>query len=153
MELPIQLKFFRKIELYQEYKTENKKAVLNKSKSWSVEKQILKWILIKHYHLGSPINNDRIKNEILKNEFDDECAHGINNLIEKGYAERLGQGIKITKEGFLMAEVVNDLDGRLFKSFYYQGFFYLVWLTAISGAFIVIINGLKIVYHIVKLLC
>lgn len=69
MELPIQLKFFKKIELYQEFKFQDEKAeeasegILRKL--WKTEKRVLRWTARHHHCLGSSIDHDYIRNNIL----------------------------------------------------------------------------------------
>ena len=151
MELPIQLKFFRKIELYQEYKFEERKAADTRLVAWSIEKQILKWTVNNHHHLASPLTKDRINRDMLDTKHSAELTHALYNLIQRKYAEGdPEQGITITKEGLLIGEVINEVDGKVLSRFKYPLFFSLVWLTAISGAFIVIINFLKLIHPLFK---
>ncbi len=158
MELPIQIKFFKKIDLYQEYKSEERKFKVSGTKlqCWKAEKKILKWTATEHHHLGSALTNQRIKEDILANQYTHEYEHAIQGLVQRKYAEAVDQpeaGIKVTKEGLLMGEVINEVENdNLLSKWRYQlkyvGFFALVWLTAIAGALIVIINLLKLLIPI-----
>jgi len=154
MELPIQLKFFKKIDLYQEYKYEGRKVRVSGTRlqDWKIEKTILKWTANNHHHLGSPLTNDGVAKDILKNKYSYEHLHAIESLIHRKYAERKEEGIIITKEGLLMGEVVNEVEGdkvylKYKNQLKYEIFFWLVWFTAIAGALIVTINFLMLLYN------
>ena len=122
MELPIQLKFFKKIELYQDYKFEQKKSLGGtRLKSWELEKKILKWTKEKHHHLGSPLSLERIKKEIL-NEDHPETQNAMSSLVARGYAGVYPDSadavypicIKINRAGLLMGEVIGELESSKF---------------------------------------
>lgn len=159
MELPIQLKFFKKLELYQELIFQNKKAGEaggDRRKVWKTEKEILKWTTWNHHYLRSPINHDYIRINILKNKsadkYDKALTNTTQNLIKRGFAiapEILKDvtDIEFTQLGLLMGEVVNDTEGeKKWPKIKYDLFYKLVWLTAISGALIVIINFFVLLY-------
>src|SRR5437870_1737094 len=149
MELPIQLKFFRKIELYQEYKSieNNPSKDLTWSEAWNIEKAILMWMPENHWHIGDYLGYERIKKDILKAD-PPRFSQAITNLITRGFAENPDKvsAIKITKEGFLMAEVINDIDGRKFNRYFL--FNALVWLTVWSGIVIVVANAIKVLFDL-----
>jgi len=68
-EIPIQLKFFKKLELYQELKFQNEKLEKSKRlKDWKIEKEILKWTTWNHHHLASAITHQYILENIFKKE-------------------------------------------------------------------------------------
>jgi len=148
MELPIQLKFFKKIELYQEYRFQQRKASGTNLKAWPIEKQILKWTTSNHHHLGSLLTNSDIRNRMIEDKETRELHHAIENLIQRKYGDGdPSVGVIITKEGLLMGEVINDLEGKnLFNKWKYLVFFILVWATALTGALIVIINFIKLIF-------
>lgn len=158
MEFPLQLKFFKKIDLYQEYKSEEYKFKISGTRlqRWIAEKEILKWTALKHHHLGSTLTNDGIKKEILHNDYSHAHEHAVEALIQQKYAEAVDgptPGIKITKEGLLMGEVINEVENdnvfiRWKYCLKYTSFFALIWFTAIAGACIVIINFLKLLYEL-----
>jgi hypothetical protein len=147
MELPIQLKFFKKIELYQEYKFEERKASGTRLTAWNIEKQILKWTTNNHHHLGSPLVKEDIKRRMLEDKEPTELNQALQNLILRGYADGSPEGgVRITRAGLLMGEVINELEGRVLLRYKYIALFWLVWITAIAGALIVIINLFKLIF-------
>lgn len=82
-DIPIQLKFFRKLELYQELKAEDKKEKWsNRLRPWKIEKRILKWTAKHHYHLDSAINPDYAYRNIFKEEFDKIKEDVYKNMPE-----------------------------------------------------------------------
>lgn len=152
MELPIQLKFFKKIELYQEYKFEEQKSLETKLQDWKIEKAILKWTRTNHHHLASPIDANRINKEILGNKYSHEHQHAMGSLVQRGYADIYPantdmirpESITITKDGLIMGEIVYDIENNKFKKITFEFFYWLVWIVAFSGAFILIESALKI---------
>lgn len=82
-DVPIQLKFFRKLELYQELKAEDKKEKGSvRLKPWKREKKILKWTAKHHYYLDSAINPDYAYGNIFKEEFDKIKRDVYKNMPE-----------------------------------------------------------------------
>lgn len=159
MELPIQLKFYKKIDLYQEYKFNEKRYLNSKFPTWFIEKKILKWVISNHYHLGSPIKYDQVVRDVLNNnDPKNEGLHAMSSLIQRNFAEKTEDVVnltypsemRITKEGFLMAEVVYEIESKESVEFRYIFFYCLVWITVFAGSVIVINNAIKVVYPIIK---
>lgn len=155
MEIPIQLKFFKKIELYQDYKFENKKALSTRLQDWKIETIILKWARENHHHLWDPLNEQRIKYKILNGVYEYEYKHAMDSLVQRGYAEHLlgvapEINIRITKEGLLMGEVIFDVENGGWSGHKYELFYWVVWLTLWSGVIIVFASALKIVWAVIK---
>lgn len=161
MELPIQLKFFRKLELYQELKDENNKAIKAKRtlrEIWRMEKTVLKFADQRHHHRGSILENKDIQYLLEEANFSNksiegELCHIAKNLISRGFAEfatedkDINKGFYITKEGFLMGKVINEVEeGKRRTKFFYEFFYYLVWTSAISGAILIILKLLQLLY-------
>jgi hypothetical protein len=152
MELPIQLKFFKKLELYQEFKYQNKKstkASKNLQKVWKTEKLILKWTVWHHHLLAHPVNYEYFKKELIPKdkESDYSLSGAFTNFIRKKYAEEneSKSGILFTKEGLLMGEVTDDMESKnVWKRLKYGIFFWFVWATAIAGGLTVIVNFFKL---------
>lgn len=153
MELPIQLKFFKKLELYQELLSENKRATFagaTRRELWNMEKEVLAWTEDNHHHRLSPLKNtdiqDKVERKFGKEYLDNELGQIPRNLVSRGFAifkdaEDEGKGIIITPEGFLMGKVINDIEGKIiWPRIKYELIYNLAWLTAIFGALIVIIN-------------
>lgn len=149
MELPIQLKFFKKLELYQELCFQNKKvqeAQLQNQRAWRTEKEILKWTTWNHHHLGTPIGEGYIK-RILPTQVSDEqwdITTAMRNLTERKFAYFSGDEIKFTETGLIMGEVINDIEGdSIWGNWKYPLLLATTWITAIVGALSVIINFFK----------
>lgn len=155
MELPIQLKFFRKLELYQELKDENQKAKEaggTKKETWVMEKLVLSFADKEHHHRGSILKNVDIQDKIQRKNFskesiENELGHIAKNLISRDFAkfaskdEDINKGFFITKEGFLMGKVINEVESGKKKMMYFYEFLYiLVWASAISGALYIIVK-------------
>lgn len=168
MELPIQLKFFKKLELYQEIKFQDRKnktqpALLN---VWNTEKEILSWTVLNHHNLGNTITDDFVRKNILKmqshvnidevaKKYDIHLTDTFENLIKRGYAERSTQDVSnliFTKEGLLIGEVIYDIKGdNIWNRHKYPFFYFLTWVTTISGALIVIVNALIMIVNFLKI--
>ncbi|MEK7618098.1 MAG: hypothetical protein AAB410_03040 [Patescibacteria group bacterium] len=161
MALPIQLKFFKKIELYQEYKSEEYKAATTDKKVWITEKEILRWTTDNHHHLGSEITKDHVRRVIFhegterftesKYKFDIRLNKPFENLVQRGYATKNNEdALIITREGLLMGEVINDVEKNLFSKYIkYNSLYWLVWITAIAGALTIVINFIKAVSDLI----
>ena len=139
MDSPIQLSFFKKLELYQELKSRNSRV--RDDKAWSGEKEILRWSALGHRHLGTPIDATFVKNNILTNQsiydnFPDDAERPMENLISKEYAKGATSALLFLREGLLMGEVIDDVANG--KSWRYECIFLLAWVAVISGAFTVI---------------
>jgi len=159
MELPIQLKFFKKLELYQELLSENKKATFagaTRRELWNMEKEVLAWTDKNHHHRLSPLKNtdlqDKVERKFSKEYLDNELGEISRNLVSRGFAvfkepDDESKGIIITPEGFLMGKVINDIEGqKIWVKIEYTLLYKLVWITALAGALIVIINLLVLLY-------
>lgn len=139
MDSPIQLSFFKKLELYQELKSRNSR--LGGDKAWNGEKQILRWSALEHRHLGTPIDVTFVEKNILTNRqiysnFPADAERPMENLISKDYAKGTTSALLFLKEGLLMGEVIDDVANG--KSWRYESIYWLAWAAAISGALIVI---------------
>jgi hypothetical protein len=151
MELPIQLKFFKKLELYQELKFQDRKSKASErfKKVWKTEKLILGWTARGHHLIAHPIDHDYVRNgdSLLKNKDGSDYDFGLfgtfTNLIGRGFAISVNGNetqILFTPVGLLMGEVINDVESNIAGSLKYELFFYLTWLTAIAGTAIILIN-------------
>lgn len=153
MEIPVKLNFFRKLELYQELKQEDKKA-MNGSGTlkdlWKMEKIVLEWASERHHHRDVILKNTDIQNKIEETytpnsaEMNNELGSIQGNLISRGFATKKEDGIVITQEGFLMGKVIND--SKHWKGYFYDFFMVLTWATILAGAFSIIINFLNLIF-------
>jgi len=147
MDLPVRLKFFRKLELYQQLMGENSKRDGTERAVWDMEKDILKWT-IEHHHLSTSIETEKIKKILEKTgKYEDlsEYSHVDSNLADRGFGKFLGQGIVINMDGLMMGDVIRDVeDGNIFKRIKYPVFYWLTWVTISSGLLLVIFNLIKV---------
>ena len=154
MESPIQLKFFKKLELYQELKSQNKKA-FNRDETWPIEKEILKWTRWNHHHLGTPLTDEYIfqtHNNVLPRGLMtsfDSVHQAMLNLVVRKYAMGSHSSIVITAEGLLMGEVIDEVEGTGVASSLgdkYSFFYYFIWTVVILGGATVIVNFIHAVW-------
>ncbi|MFA5106764.1 MAG: hypothetical protein WC497_00370 [Patescibacteria group bacterium] len=153
MELPIQIKFFRKLELYQEYEFSEKKTHQTRRQVWEIEKQILKWTVDNHHHLESPLNGEYIKINILKTsdlDYLNNLNPAMGNLRVKKFARQVDGGIEITLDGLMMGEVIHDLECKSLVKYRYSIFIIIVWATIFAGVFTVIYEAVIRLYGIIK---
>lgn len=161
MDIPIRLKFFKKLELYQEIIRQNKKAKKTEKKAWDMGKCILRWAAEEHHHLDSPIKRDKIKDILHKNDFAtsqiDHIDRMLGTLGRMGYADiddRTGEtinNIKILQDGLIMGEVIRDTDS-LWGEFKYLFWIYIIWVAIFAAIFAILYNVVKIVVEDILLL-
>ena len=158
MEPPIQLTFFKKLELYQELHSQNTKAD-GRDNTWLLEKALLQWTVHNHHHLGSPLVEGEAINRILREspalkrvEYDDGLIRqAMKNLIEREYADDVSlsdshEEITFSRLGRLMGEVIEDVEGEgagTWMAWRYPFFIKFVWGIAVLGGLLVIINCLE----------
>jgi len=147
MELPIQLSFFRKLELWQELRRQDRNFK-DLNMAWRMEKDILRWTRRCHQHLGTPLTEDFLwdqGNGILKDVNRDKgsLARAMENLVQRGFAVQAGtgqigqDGIRIGREGLLMGEVIADTQGTpwcWFTRAWYRFLVALTWSTVFAGS-------------------
>ena len=151
MDSPIQLSFFKKLELYQGLKSRNSRV--RDDKAWSGEKEILRWSALGHRHLGTPIDATFVKNNILTNQsiydnFPDDAERPMENLISKEYAKGTKRELFFLREGLLMGEVIDDVANG--KRLRYECIYWLVWVAAICGALTVIAPVVRFILHVFR---
>jgi hypothetical protein len=149
-DLPIQLSFFKKLELYQELKRRD--ARVRDDKAWSAEKEILRWAATKHRHLGTGIDAMFVENNILTdrgkyNNFPADALRPMENLKQRGWAELEGGSLQFLKEALLMGEVIEDV--MCGKRWFYRLFYWLAWITTVCGAILIVAPVLEtVVLHL-----
>ena len=126
-----------------------------------MEKEILKFADSEHHHRGSILQNTDIQNRIERKftgkDMANELAHISRNLVSRGFAVFLppdnnpNKGFRITREGFLMGSVINDVEGdgkwcRAWRLMYLL-LYRLVWATAIAGAIVVLLTCASLLYR------
>ncbi len=137
MDLPVQITFFKKLELYQELKSRD--ARRGDDKAWMGEKDILRWAATEHRHLGTGIDWLFVKTNILTdlryNNFPDDALRPMENLLQRGYVVGWPK-IKFLKEGLLMGEVIDEVaQGRGWR---YEFLYWFTWIAVICGVLLVI---------------
>jgi len=131
MNTPITLKFFKKIELFQELTFQNKlfkRSLLDPDKThstkstWEVEKKVLYWTRWGHKHLGSPLTFQRFhtKEDLQDMKLTEKEAETagleefMRNLMRRGFAEKYANndnfaGVYITERGLLFGALVYEI--------------------------------------------
>lgn len=157
MDLPIKLKFYKKLELYQELKFQNKKAKGTDNKVWKTEKKILKWTVWDHHFLREPLSQEHIRKTLFENgtnqlmpnmkEYDVHLTKPFENLIARDYAESVqnNEKIRITPLGLLIGEVIYDIEEKVLGKIRYELFYWGTWLVVISASLLVIAQLIKVV--------
>jgi len=154
MDLPIQLRFFKKLELYQELQKRNR----DNQGEWRVEKHILSWAADRTHHkdlqtplapdmageheeITGPISNDDVDNK-------QQYIHNrLGNLVAMGYADWdkiVTNGIVFNSDGFLTGEIINEIRNSPMSASRYEAAYYLSWILFYAGAFLVIANVLNV---------
>ncbi len=156
MSIPIQIKFFREIELYQELKKLNerfKKSIHSDWKVWNTEKKILEYYYVNLVALNTEIKIEEIRCQVFKEgsgptlselykDFDMGLSVPLTNLVRRGYATGDNNKISLTPDGLLMGHVINSCYKRA-NVFRYNCLYYLTWTTVLSLAFTSIISFLE----------
>lgn len=155
VDTPITKKFYKKLELYLELRRQNKRVKKSPrgEKLWSMEKEFLLWALKGHWHMGTPLTPDYIKDRLLENGFNEKDFQGeyqenerqvSRNLVFKKFAyypenQADSDTIQINNDGFLMGEVIEEAKSK--KEYVYIIFIFFVWLSLIL-IFIEVVNKL-----------
>lgn len=150
---PPMLNFFKKSQLYQELKTRDSRV--GDDKAWCGEKEILRWTVLGHRHLGTPIHTRFVQDNRLTDprydNFPDDAKRSMENLISRGYAKGTTDELYFLKEGLLMGEVIYDVkDG---KSWCYEFIYWstwVAWAAVIVGAVFTILKLLSAIVDWVK---
>lgn len=158
MDLPVTPKWFRKAELYEELRRQQKRG--GEHEHWLLEKAFLRWAESQHFHLGKYFTKADFEDTIWPRII--ELARGyreiekhevvlirtmnlmaltprvMENLVEHGWAEPkdpedINEGIKVNRTGMLMAEVLTDSERPVMHGVY-VGFRGLVWALVLSAA-------------------
>ena len=160
MDIPFQLKFFKKLELYQYLKELDR----SNSPEWKNERAILSWAANpnKHRDLGSTIDNHYISrnSEEMGVNFSYEggdpnnlipADNRLRSLVTRGYAEWNNESrteALFTQEGFLMGEVINELRKR--GEWRYWVTYNTVRIMFWMGALLIVTEAIKSLWSIIK---
>lgn len=146
MDLPYTPKFFKKLELYQEYHRLNKRDEgYEKQQHWKADKALLGWAHENHFHVGHSLGKDSIAKGLRWSKFPAEdikkyAPKVIENLEHRGWGtirkKEISMGgigialfvdtIEINRDGMLMAEVIGDVMKKRWKR---AGYFVSGWIT------------------------
>jgi len=147
MTLPIQIRFFRKLELYQELYHQDKKSKTDGEFSiiWDIERQILKWTTTNEYP-GMPLTHSFIWISILDEKLIldkkrtphslpiESLQPAMDNLVQRNFAKKKDNGILIEEDGRLIGEIIRDIDGKnLFHKYKYFTSIGIIWIVFILG--------------------
>jgi hypothetical protein len=162
MDIPITLRFFEKLNLFLEIRRIDREN----RPQWKIEKSILSWAAdpLHHRHLNTPLTVQmaRDHSEITgmartdpdNKDLDIQLCFG--NLVIRDLATWSGpdeNGIRFTKSGFSVGEVINDLIRNPRRMYRYYFFYLLSWLIFFAGATIIIADGIKAVLPLVHVCC
>lgn len=162
MDIPIRLKFFRKLELYQELKKLDKlvkRSDIFINRDWKVGKEVLKSEAqnLQFY----PLSFDDLlldaamrvlpdRSEMKGNETQIDVARQVVDvLISRGYAMGKPGKMFFTPDGIWMGEVINDCESW-WRKIRYPIFYWFVWITFISSGIILLWSGIKIIVNFVS---
>lgn len=169
MDLPITLKFFRKLELYQELIKEDRKP--RNQAVWNMVKALLRWTVTGHLHLYTPLTSQFVQNTLKEmksnNTTSDEkfselqvdqlYSKVLGDLVVRGLAQPLKETesnvekARITLEGLYMGEVIYDYESGGFKKIKYPIFYCLAWLTVCLGILSLILSFVLLVKNLLCL--
>ena len=140
IDTPITKKFYKKLELYLELKRQDKRSKKSDrgGRLWELEKSFLLWAIRGHWHMGTPLNSQYIKDRLKEAGSSDDLTkyadQVMQNLVFKKFAVYFpegGRSIQITNEGFLMAEVIEESRSKL--KYVYILFIFFTWFIFIFG--------------------
>lgn len=139
IDTPITKKFYKKLELYLELKRQDKRVKKSPRGEilWSMEKAFLLWAVRGHWHMGTPLTPEYIRDRLIEDGFNDDqvkwAAQVAQNLVFKKFAynpfEDNKNIIQITEEGFMMGEVIEEASG--YKEIYYILSIIFIWLSIV----------------------
>ncbi len=153
MNLPIQLKFYKKLELYLELKNLNLKNSDNNI--WDTEKILLAWAANQYVSLNKTLSHDELRKHIFKHgteefavnqvKYDSHLTVPLENLTIRGYgtSNNPTEHIQFTREGLLMGEVINDVSKGGISKFKYSFSYFLIWLAICLSFGLLILNFIE----------
>jgi hypothetical protein len=156
---PIEFRFLRKLEIYQDLREYG----CGNHSEWKIEKNILSWAANRELHkdLETPLTPEMAleHNEItgiISSEIQDKRQYICNrfgNLVAKKYAkyadnqQKSNSGILFERDGFLAGEIINKKKRSTVQFFIA---YYGTWALFISGAIVSVGNAFP---FIKKLIC
>ncbi len=154
MDIPITLRFFEKLNLFLEVR----RIDGEERPQWKTEKSILSWAAnpLHHRHLHTPLTiqmaleHEEItgiaRTDPNNNDLDIRLCFG--NLVMRDLAtwDHPETSIRFTRSGFVVGEILNDINRNPRKKYYYYFFYGLSWLIFLAGATIVIAGAIKAIF-------
>jgi len=160
MDIPITLRFFEKLNLYQEIKKRNSKSL----HEWETEKRILSWAANPehHRHMHTPLTVQRAldtPDEIIGSitevgEVDRQRYVRVifGNLVARGLAQwsdNTENGIRFTRDGFLVGETLNDINESPETEWKYRFVYVVSWLIFVAVTISVLGEAAKMIAELV----
>jgi hypothetical protein len=157
MDIPIPLRFFEKLNLFQEFR----KLEREDFREWLNERSILSWAADskRHRDLHTPLKAQMALDHPditgpIPGDIDKPCQYILNRfgcLVMRGYAtwssDCTKNEIRFTRAGFLLGEIINEIEGSGKKLLF--GFsFALCWLIFISGAVVLLGEAIKLIHDL-----
>jgi hypothetical protein len=166
MDVPITLRFFEKLNLYQDIRRLDKKA----PPGWENQRRILSWAGDENRHqhraieltVEMALEHDDITG--LEGKYRDQNSASdkrnyiihscFGNLVSAGFAKWKNEdnwehGIIFTREGFQAGEVINRLQTGLWARCAYFSSYVLSWALFVAAAVIAVGEAVKMVYEFV----
>lgn len=155
IDTPITKKFYKKLELYLELRRQDKRVKKSSRGKmlWSMEKAFLLWAVRGHWHMGTPLTPEYIRDRLVEDGFKKDevkwARQVAQNLVFKKFAyspfESDRDVIQLSDDGFIMGEVIEE--AQSYKEYIYILIIIMVWLS-VALAFLGVIN--ELVKHIVS---
>lgn len=163
MDLPIKLKFFRKLELYKQLKELDKQAKRNDVffRNWEMSKEALKSEAQIPQLYPRPFDEllfDAVQ-RVLKDNDRERMAHNemeinvarqvLDFLISRKYAVGKPGEVFFTPDGVWMGEVINECESW-WRKIRYQIFYWFVWIVFVFGGITLVGSGVSAIANFVK---
>lgn len=144
IDTPVTGKFYKKLELFLELNRQNNRAKKSPHGSviWAMEKTILNWAVSGHWHLGTALTPDYLKERLKEKGFGDDQIKDVRkvsqNLIARNFAyhpanESDDDTIQLRDSGFLMGEIIEE-SGSVLHLVTYGLFIVIVWIAGVVAA-------------------
>jgi hypothetical protein len=154
MDVPITLRFFEKLNLYQDISKRDGQH----GTTWHNERNILAWAANsnRHMHLHTPLTVDmafdrqEITGEIVGVADPKEQIRQIfGNLVMRGYASWGSNEteIRFTRDGFTTGEIINEIVAHPSKNGVYRLVYWLCRAIFIAAAVVAVGEGLKTLHE------
>jgi hypothetical protein len=160
MDIPIRLKFLKKLDLYQELIRQDKKAKKTSKKVWAMEKILLKWTYNNHHHICSPLKKEKLEQILHKADFATSSIKHIEkvmgNLVGRGFAKKfdekadVGYGIYFSPDGLYMGEVIYEIEENQWGRTKYPLYLTVVWTIIVTSVVLLFWNVVEKIIDLFK---